>query len=40
MQMNNIDRGMHRLSVKVMEGNKTVQQSQAVVFYLQRAHQR
>lgn len=39
IQMNNIDRGKHRLSVKVMEGDKTVQQSQTVVFYLQRARQ-
>lgn len=40
IQMNNIDRGKHRLSVKVMEGDKAVQQSQTVVFYLQRARQR
>ena len=40
MHVNNIDRGRHSLSVKVMEGDETVQQSQTVVFYLQRARQK
>lgn len=37
LQLNNVDRGEHRLSFKVMAGHHTLQQSPTVSFYLQRS---
>jgi hypothetical protein len=40
LQLLNIDRGLHRLAVQVMEGQNVVQQSVTLTFTVQRVHKR
>jgi hypothetical protein len=40
LQLVNIDRGLHRLAVQVIDGDTVIQQSPTVTFTLQRVHKR